>query len=142
MTLRRRMLRWVRRFHLYLGLGAALYFMLMAATGVALNHRDWFKLEEHFVSRHWLPASYRPQDEAEVRADIVIGDLHSGLIFGRLGTPITDVVAAVWFLSLLSGLSLAGLGRSERGAMRGRPETARAPADTREQESARHASVE
>ena len=38
--------------------------------------------------------------------------LHSGLIFGRVGTPIMDVVATVWFLSLLSGLSLAALGRS------------------------------
>jgi hypothetical protein len=86
--------------------------MLIAATGVALNHRQLFRLEDRYVSRTWLPASYRPQDGAEVRADILVGDLHSGLIFGRLGSPIMDVVATVWFLSLLSGLSLAALGRS------------------------------
>ena len=70
MSLRRRPLRIVRRIHLYLGLSAALSFMLIAATGVALNHRQLLRLEERYVSRTWLPDSYRPQDGAEVRADI------------------------------------------------------------------------
>jgi hypothetical protein len=112
MNRRRALLHWIRRLHLYLGLGAALYFMLIAATGVALNHREGLRLEDRYLSRQWLPSSYRPQDGIEVRSDIVIGDLHSGLIFGLVGAPIMDVVATVWFLSLLSGLSLAILGRS------------------------------
>ena len=106
-----RIFRAVRRLHLYLGLAAALYFMLIAATGVALNHRAGLRLENRYIARQWLPSSYRPQD-GEVRADIVIGDLHSGLIFGRIGAPVMDVVATIWFLSLLSGLTLAALGRS------------------------------
>ena len=118
MNSRRQLLRFVRRVHLYLGLGAALYFMLIAATGVALNHRDGLHLEDHYFSRHWLPSSYRPQDASEVRSDILIGDLHSGLIFGRVGAPIMDVVATVWFLSLLTGISLALLGRSLHGERR------------------------
>jgi hypothetical protein len=112
MSLRRRLFRAVRRLHLYLGLAAALYFMLIAGTGVALNHRAGLRLEDRYISRSWLPSSYRPQDGVEVRSDIVVGDLHSGLIFGRIGAPVMDVVATVWFLSLLSGLSLAALGRS------------------------------
>ena len=115
MNTRRRLVRSIRRLHLYLGLGAALYFMLIAATGVALNHRERLRLEERYFSRHWLPSSYRPQDADEVRSDIVIGDLHSGLIFGRVGAPIMDVVATVWFLSLVTGISLAMLGRSLHG---------------------------
>lgn len=115
MNTRRRLVRSIRRLHLYLGLGAALYFMLIAATGVALNHREGLRLEERYFSRHWLPSSYRPQDADEVRSDIVIGDLHSGLIFGRVGAPVMDVVATVWFLSLVTGISLALLGRSLHG---------------------------
>jgi hypothetical protein len=107
-----RALRFLRRTHLALGLIGALYFTLIGVTGVALNHREGLRLEQHNVSRTWLPSSYRPQDGPEVRADIAVGDLHSGLIFGRAGAPILDVVAALWFLSLLSGLSLALLGRS------------------------------
>ena len=115
MNPRRRLLRLIRRIHLYVGLSAALYFMLIAATGVALNHREGFRLQDHYFSRRWLPVSYRPQDGEEVRSDIVIGDLHSGLIFGRVGAPVMDVVASIWFLSLLTGLSLAALGRSFHG---------------------------
>lgn len=118
MSFRRRLLRVVRRLHLYLGLSAALYFMLIAATGVALNHRQGFGLEDRYISRNWLPASYRLQDGDAVRADIVIGDLHSGLIFGRVGGPIMDVVATVWFLSLVSGISLAILSRTGRNGGR------------------------
>jgi uncharacterized iron-regulated membrane protein len=118
MNRRRQLLRLIRRLHLYLGLGAALYFMLIAATGVALNHRQGFHLEDHYLPRTSLPSSYRPQDGAEIRSDIVIGDLHSGLIFGRVGAPVMDVVAAVWFLSLLTGISLAFLGRSLHGEKR------------------------
>src|SRR2546430_17553536 len=97
MSLRRRTLAIVRRIPLSLGLAAALYFMLIGATGVALNHRQLFRLEDRYVSRIWLPESYRPQDGAEVRADILVGDLHSGLIFGRFGSPIMDVVATSGF---------------------------------------------
>jgi hypothetical protein len=48
--LRRRTLRIVRRIHLYLGLAAALYFMLIAATGVALNHRQLYRLQDRVIS--------------------------------------------------------------------------------------------
>jgi uncharacterized iron-regulated membrane protein len=116
MNRRRRLLRALRTFHLYLGLCSALYFMLIAATGVALNHREGLRLEERYFGRKWLPSSYRPQDGAEVRGDIVVGDLHSGLIFGRVGAPVMDLVAAFWFLSLVSGLSIYVVGRSMRRA--------------------------
>jgi len=109
---RRRLLHALRRLHLWIGLLSAFYFFLIALTGVALNHRQGLRLEERYVSRSWLSQSYRPDDGREVRADIVIGDLHSGLIFGKIGGPILDVVATVWLLSLITGLSMVAVGRS------------------------------
>jgi uncharacterized iron-regulated membrane protein len=112
MTIRRRLLRFIRKLHIWVGLSSALYFMLIAATGVLINHREGLRLEERAVSRSWLPGGYRPQDGAAVRADIVVTDLHSGLIFGKVGAPVLDFVAAVWFISIISGVSMLVLRRS------------------------------
>ena len=76
MTVRRRLLRIARKLHIWVGLSAALYFMLIATTGVMINHREGLRLEERNISRTWLPAGYRAQDGSEVRADIVATDLH------------------------------------------------------------------
>src|SRR5436309_11952833 len=113
MTSRRRLLRFVRKLHVGVGLSAALYFMLIAATGVMINHREGLLLEDRTISRRWLPSSYRPDDGKEgVRADIAVADLHSGLIFGKVGKPVMDFVAAVWFISIVSGISMLLLRRS------------------------------
>jgi len=112
MKTRGRLLRLFRKVHITVGLVSALYFMLIAATGVAINHRQGWGLDRHYVSRSLLPSSYRVQDGSEVRTDIVVSDLHSGLIFGKVGAPIMDVVATVWFLSIISGISMLALRRS------------------------------
>src|SRR5437868_7952577 len=113
MTIRRRLLRFVRKLHIWVGLSAALYFMLIATTGVMINHREGLRLEERTISRTWLPSNYRPDDGKEgVRADIAVADLHSGLIFGKVGKPVMDFVAAVWFISIVSGISMLVLRRS------------------------------
>ena len=112
MTFRRRILRFARKLHIVVGLTAALYFMLIAGTGVAINHRERLHLDEHAVGRKWLPTSYRPEDGPEVRSDIVVTDLHSGLIFGKVGAPVLDLVAIVWFLSIVSGITMLALRRS------------------------------
>ena len=112
MSIRHRFFRFVRKLHLWVGLGSALYFMLIASTGVAINHREGWGLDERYISRTWLPSSYRPADGKEVRADVAVADLHSGLIFGKIGAPIMDVVALVWFLSIFSGITMLALRRS------------------------------
>jgi hypothetical protein len=113
MTIRRRLLRFVRKLHIWVGLSAALYFMLIATTGVMINHREGLRLEDRIISRKWLPSSYRPDDGKEgVRADIAVADLHSGLIFGKVGKPVMDFVAAVWLISIISGISMLMLRRS------------------------------
>jgi uncharacterized iron-regulated membrane protein len=112
MRARHKLFRVFRRLHLWVGLISALYFMLIAATGVALNHREGWRLDQKYISRTWLPANYRVDDGTEVRSDIVVGDLHSGLLFGRVGAPMLDLVAAVWFFSIVSGLAMLFLRRS------------------------------
>jgi hypothetical protein len=127
MIFRHRFFRAVRKLHIIIGLVSALYFMLIAATGVAINHRSGWHLDEKYVSRTWLPHTYRPE-ESEVRMDIAVGDLHSGLIFGKYGAPTMDFVAAVWFISILSGLTMLALRRSiHSGAKRAQKQYLAAP---------------
>jgi hypothetical protein len=87
--------------------------MLIATTGVMINHREGLRLEERTISRRWVPSNYRPDDGRDgVRADIAVADLHSGLIFGKVGKPVMDFVAAVWFISIVSGIAMLMLRRS------------------------------
>jgi uncharacterized iron-regulated membrane protein len=98
----------VPQVHLWLGLSAGLYFLFLALTGIALNHRTDWKLEEKTVSHRFLPSSYRPLDEGDqTRLDIVIADLHSGLLFGKYGPIVNDVVALILMTSTLTGFALA-----------------------------------
>jgi uncharacterized iron-regulated membrane protein len=95
--------------------------LIILATGLLVQHRERFHLDERLVSRFWLPDSYRPQDGPEgVRADIVITDLHSGRIFGPTGVLVVDGLALGWLLLLLSGVVLYFVSRwrKENGAAR------------------------
>lgn len=47
----------MRRTHKYIGLPIALFILWMTASGIVLNHREWFSTVE--VGRHWLPDAYK-----------------------------------------------------------------------------------
>ena len=95
----------VRRLHAFLGVISAVNLLLLITTGLLLQHMTLLHLDDHMVSRRFLPASYRPQDGPEgVRADIVMTDLHSGRILGATGTAILDVITLGWLIMLLTGL--------------------------------------
>ncbi len=106
MKTRRRFFRWKRRLHISIGLFFALYFLLLAFTGVMINHASDWNFSEHYVSRRYLPSSYRPQDGDATRLDIVITDLHSGRLFGPYGHCIPDVVTGFWVISILTGVGM------------------------------------
>src|SRR3981081_1721054 len=73
---------WVRRVHAILGLLSAFNLFVLISTGLLLQHSTLLRLDERNLSRKILPARYRPQDGgSEVRADIVVADLHSGRLF-------------------------------------------------------------
>jgi hypothetical protein len=97
----------VRRLHYWAGTILTLNFVLLILTGLLVQHRGYFRLEERTVSRKWLPAGYRPQDpDTEIRADIVVTDLHSGRIFGARGPLVVDLAAAGLLVMIVSGFSV------------------------------------
>jgi uncharacterized iron-regulated membrane protein len=99
---------WARRIHVWLGVLAGLYFLFLALTGIALNHRSEWGMEERTVSHRFLPSHYRPLDEGErTRLDIVVADLHSGILFGKYGPRVNDFIALGLVTSTLTGFGLA-----------------------------------
>ena len=96
--------RLMRRIHAWLGVCASLNILLLVTTGLLLENREPLRLEERYVSRRFLPSSYRVNDGDEVRSDIVITDIHSGRILGPHGFLIQDAITIAWFLLLGTGL--------------------------------------
>ena len=97
---------WKHRIHVVIGLVFALYFLMLAVTGVMIHHADSWGLTEKYISRRCLPSNYRPLDGDETRLDIVITDLHSGRIFGITGRWLPDLVAGFWTVSILTGIGM------------------------------------
>jgi uncharacterized iron-regulated membrane protein len=91
--------------------------LVLIGTGLMLQHAALLGLDERSVSRRLLPSGYRAQDgDVEVRADIVIADLHSGRLFGTAGRFFLDVVTFVWLVMLTTGLVMYSLGRGRSGS--------------------------
>ena len=51
-------LRFLRRWHARLGIAAVLFFLILAATGVALNHGRDFRLDGRYLHLAWLARWY------------------------------------------------------------------------------------
>ena len=97
--------KWVRRVHAFLGIVSALNLLLLISTGFLLQHAALLRLDEKTIPRDWIPSSYRPHDGSfGVRADIVVADLHSGRLFGTVGTLTLDVITLAWLIMLTTGL--------------------------------------
>ena len=126
MKTRRLIFRGKRRLHITIGSIFGLYFLLLGATGVMINHADDWGLANRYVSHRYFPGSYRPQDGDATRMDIVITDLHSGRLFGRYGHWLPDLVTAFWVISILTGVGMLFFRRVLLAP--------RAPADTQAEE--------
>ena len=96
--------RW-RGVHLITGFVVALWLVLMATTGVLINHQEDFGLIEVEVGNAYLPAHYTNEYHPESNGlHVVIGDLHSGAFFGPIGRYIGDVIALLILISVGSGI--------------------------------------
>ena len=92
------------RIHVVTGLAAAVWFLLMAVSGVLINHQESLGLLDAEVSDRYLPDDYRADARTgTTRLNILITDLHSGRIFGSWGTWMSDIVALLLVVSLLTG---------------------------------------
>ena len=92
------------KIHVVTGLAAALWVLLLAVTGVMINHQESLGLLDTEISDNYLPDSYRADVRTgTTRLNIIVTDLHSGRIFGAQGTWVSDLVALFLFLSITSG---------------------------------------
>jgi uncharacterized iron-regulated membrane protein len=80
--------------------------LLLITTGLLIQHRGFFRLENRYVSRRFLPSAYRREDGPEVRSDIVVTDLHSWRILGTTGALILDAVTVGWSVLLITGVTM------------------------------------
>ena len=92
------------KIHVVTGLAAALWVLLLAVTGVMINHQESLGLLDAEISDKYLPDSYRADVRTgTTRLNIIVTDLHSGRIFGAQGTWVSDLIALFLFVSLTSG---------------------------------------
>lgn len=107
---------WIRRTHALLGVVSSVNILVLIATGFLLQNSGLLRLDERTVSRKILPAHYREQDgEVGVRADIVVADVHSGRMFGRLGNLVLNAITLAWLVMLLTGLVMYFKRREKNG---------------------------
>src|SRR5258705_419069 len=64
MLLRLFLLRLLRRWHARIGFSAMLFFLILAVTGLVLNHGAWLGFDGRYVHAGWLARWYGIQSEA------------------------------------------------------------------------------
>jgi hypothetical protein len=95
---------WVRRLHRWLGITALAFVLLLATTGIALNHGDAWRLDERYLDWGWVLAAYGMNAPAP-DASFADGGHRATLLGGRLyfnGVEIARDVAS------LAGVVYAG----------------------------------
>lgn len=97
------------RWHYRLGLIAVPLVVLLAVTGILLNHNATLKLHKAPIDspglRQWYGISEANGNMAEVVTwDRVLLDLHTGRFFGEAGIYVMDAAAILLLLLALSGI--------------------------------------
>ena len=96
---------WLYRVHVVTGLAAAVWFLLMALSGVLMNHQESLGLLDAEISDRYLPDYYRADARTgATRLNILLTDLHSGRILGSRGNLVSDLIALLLVVSLASGV--------------------------------------
>ncbi len=69
--------------HRYMGLTAALFILILALTGIALNHTDDFHLDSKFVQSNWLLGLYNIKQPKNITT-FKIGNFYVSQLQNRL----------------------------------------------------------
>jgi hypothetical protein len=79
----------LKKYHKWLGLVLAVFFIMFALSGIVMNHRGFFSRFD--VKRNWLPKEYRYSNwnNAAIRGATSISS-DSLLVYGNVGIWITD----------------------------------------------------
>ena len=95
--------RW-RNVHIWTGVAVGVWFLVMAVTGVLVNHQTEWGLDEIQVSNRYLPAHYTDEFHPESTSlNVVLTDLHSGRFFGERGRYLSDLIGLLVLISVASG---------------------------------------
>lgn len=96
----------MRSLHRSMGVAVAIFLLLFAATGVLLNHSHQLKLDQRYISWHWLMAHYGI-GEAEPDAVFLVEDK----IFSQFGTELFVDASPVTHLDrpIVGGIALDDL---------------------------------
>lgn len=84
------------RWHRRIGIISAVFFLILAITGLILNHNVGLNLNKTYLSSEWLHNWYGLPVPEEggfegLTADRVLLDIHTGRFFGAIGTLIVDI---------------------------------------------------
>ena len=95
---------WLRRVHRWFGLSALVFLLLLATTGIALNHTAAWRLDETWVDWRWLLQAYgieAPRPSVSFTAS----DTRATLLGGRLYVDGREIARNI---GTLAGLAPSG----------------------------------
>ncbi|HSN51635.1 MAG TPA: hypothetical protein VLS87_03820, partial [Woeseiaceae bacterium] len=101
---------WLRRGHRWVGVALVLFVLLLAASGIALNHASRWGLDRRHLDWPWLLDAYGIQAPAPT-ASFADGGLRATLLGGRLfldNEEIAEDVAGLAGIAALGPLVLVG----------------------------------
>ena len=95
---------WLRRVHRWIGLAALVFVLLLATTGIALNHTSAWRLDETWVDWAWLLQAYgidAPRPSISFAAD----GTRATLLGGRLYVDGREIARSI---ETLAGVAATG----------------------------------
>lgn len=103
---------WLRRFHRWLGVVLAFFVLLLAVSGIALNHAESWELDRRYVGWSWLLDAYGIEAPPP-SASFADGSHRATLLGGRLyfdGVDVAQDVETLSGIAVLDPLALVGAG--------------------------------